>query len=287
MTMFVSLLLLTAACAEQANEPAGTSSSTTAGDTFVDELTSACDALEVKNDEVNAARSPQELGSLGHEYVEATERFVQQARQLTAPTEISDTFKEYLETLEASSLITEQQLEARRASKRERLKLSLEGARAQIETFELAEQAHLPDSCPPADEQGVYGYLFVAEANAGCFNLGTELNELGRLQARTETRAETAKMLEFMQDLGLALAAAIERAIPPELRGVPDLGRLVDLYEESAAAVGDVRSAFLSGERAAYEKALQAQQRTSQQADQIASALLLSECVNFIGLDGT
>lgn len=138
---------------------------------------------------------------------------------------------------------------------------------------------------PPLGEGRVW-LLFAARANIACFNLGGELDKLGRLQARADTREESGRLFEFMRALAVAHLSGIEDAVPPEL-DEPAVEEMMRLYDARIEAFARLQRAFLDEKRAAFNEALREQNELAVQADQIAVQVGLQECANFIGVGGT
>jgi hypothetical protein len=247
---------------------------------FEPELERICDELEAKADEFNA-ETQEEFERSSQEFIEAQEAFVARGSELSAPSGIQSEFEHYISTTREFIELNEQSIRGSQ-SQRDSLELSLEAAETGVDLFELAEDAGLPESCPPSSGGEVYGFLFQARANVACFDLGTELTQLGALQAETGTRKESAKLLKFIHAMATELALGIENAVPPEV-GDAEVDRMVGLYERSAELLEEVRQAFVEEDRLLYEATLRQQQNAARSADRLAQSMGLDECVKFIG----
>jgi hypothetical protein len=247
---------------------------------FEPELERICDELEAKADELNAA-TQEEFERSSQEFIDAQEAFVARASELSPPSGIQSEFEHYISTTREFIELNERSIRGSKI-RRDSLELSLEAAETGVELFELAEGgAGLPGSCPPSSGGDVYGFLFQARANVACFNLGTELTQLGALQAETDARRESAKLLKFIHALATDLAVGIENAVPPEV-GDAEIDRMVRLYERSAELLEEVRQAFVEKNGHVYEATLRQQQEATRSADRLAHSMGLDECVNFI-----
>ncbi len=186
-------------------------------------IESLCAMVGAKADAADAAGSEGELDQLSADLLEAQRRFVEEAEQLVASGDAPEGLSDYAEGVRTIITLNERSIDG--VDHRGQLKLALQAARNIVEMFEAKEAGGLPESCPPASGGEAYGFLFQAQANVVCFNLGTELNELGRLQATTDTREESAKLFDLARVLAISLAEGIERAIPPEV-GDPQVERM-------------------------------------------------------------
>ena len=283
LSLLVSLTILAGACTgPSSTEPDGKqeTDSRSPSDEFESDLERLCDDLHAKSDELNAG-TEEEFNRLSQEFIEAQETFVARAGELSPPSGIESEFERYLFSTKEFIELNEQSVRGNQ-SRHDSLELSLDAAEKGAELFARAQTANLPESCPPSPGGDVYGFLFQARANVACFDLGTELAQLGALQAETKTRKESARLLKFIQALATELAVGIKAAVPPEV-GDAEVDRMVELYERSAELLGDVRRAFVEEDGQLYEATLRQQQKATLSADRMAHSMGLVECVNFIG----
>lgn len=262
----------------------GSSPTEGAGD-FEGELVTLCDRLDAATDAAEAAENPEEYEELTQDLLVEQRAFVQDATELEPPSDIGEGYERYVELMDEFVDLNEQSLET--DDPNEQARIALDGAENSVERYEAREDAGLPASCPPGSGGEVYGYLFQTRANVACLQLGAELDQLGKLQATTETREDSAEMLEFMLGLATAHLQGIEDALPPQIKDRA-VTRMLQLYKQRARAIDQMRTLFVEAdEEKRFNQALQKASDLGLRADKLADSLGLVDCVNFIGLAST
>jgi hypothetical protein len=163
---------------------------------------------------------------------------------------------------------------------------SVSVSEAEVESLLAKQAAEIPDDCPPADADQVYGGLFVARADLACFALGEDLERLGELAIRADTRSESVELLRAAERLGSALARGFRASLPPELQS-DTATNLVELYEERVQSLADLRRAFARQDRQAYDAAAARERDTASAIEQANASFGLDQCTNFIGVEAT
>lgn len=249
---------------------------------FGSTILTMCARVEAATDATEKATTATEFQDRSRELLEEQERFFQGARRLSPPTESRAAFEAYLVAIERLVSLNRRSLQGFN-DRRESLLLALDAAETGVRALNAKEQAHLPSSCPPASALEVDVFLFVARGNVACFNLGSELEQLGKLQAEADTRKETAELFEFAEALALSLATALRESVPDQL-DEPTVQRVIGLYEERAKALEALHEAFATRDRTAYDRAARKQERAARMADRLADAIGLTECTGFLGI---
>ena len=280
-TLAVAGLISIIACSGSDSPPGDSAATSPAADSFDATVASLCESLQEKTDAVNASATEKEFAELSGQLLDEQRGFVSRARELEPPDDVADAFSDYVDGVETFVKLNEQSQSA--TSDRDDLRITLQAAENGVSTFEAKEEADLPDSGPPASGGEVYGFLFQAQANVSCFDLGTELDKFGRLQATTDTREESAKLFRFARQLASALVQGIKESIPREINDA-DVERMVSLYEERVDLFDQMYDAFVSKDEVAYNRAFKEQRRVFMQAERLAQSFGLTECLNFVSV---
>jgi hypothetical protein len=250
--------------------------------TFPSAVASMCSRLAAETAFTQEATNAAEFEERSRALLEEQEGFLEMARDLSPPTEIRRSFQAYLLAIEDIVSLNRRSLEGNQG-RRQSLMIALEAAEAGVRALDAKEGADLPATCPPPSAEEAYAFLLVARGNVSCFNLGAELEKLGKLRTETDTREETAELFDLARGLAVSLASGLREAFPPELDD-PTVERMIRLYEQRADALGELEEAFVERDRAAYDKAARKQAIAAREADQLAESLGLAECVGFLGI---
>jgi hypothetical protein len=222
----------------------------------------------------------------------AAERLIElQERAVTRLAEVADqsaeepTIERYLGELRRLTAVERDALAADPGTE-DALRTSVSVSEAEVESLLAKQAAEIPEDCPPADADQVYGALFVARADLACFALGEDLERLGELAIRADTRSESVELLRAAERLGSALARGFRASLPPELQS-DTATNLVELYEERVQSLADLRRAFARQDRPAYDAAAARERRTASAIEQANASFGLDQCTNFIGVEAT
>jgi hypothetical protein len=241
-----------------------------------------CARLAAATDAAKNAPTAAVFQDKSRDLLEEQERFIREARALSPPEAIRGSFQDYLQALDDLVSLNHRSVEGSN-DRREMLVIALDAAETGVRALEAKEAADLPDSCPPSSAAEASVFLFVARGNVAGFNLGAELEELGRFQAEADSPEETAELFHLAEGLALSLAAGLRESVPPELSD-PAVERMIGLYVQRAKALEELREAFVARDRVAYDRAARRQQKAAREAEQLAQTMGLTECVGFLGI---
>jgi len=217
--------------------------------------------------------------------IELQERAIGQMSEVSAQAPDASGMERYLRSLQRLTAVETEALDADPGTE-DAFRTAVSVSEAEVESLLARQATAVPGECPPADAAHVYSGLFVARADLSCFALGEDLERLGELAIRADTRSESVELLRAAERLASAIAKGLRASLPPELQS--DTGtNLVELYEERVQSLADLRRAFARRDRQAYDDAVTRETRTASSIEEANEAFGLDQCMNFIGISAT
>lgn len=247
---------------------------------FDDDVRAACaETAEVEADQTfseNEAAIQEDLDQILDAHVELQTALA----DLDPPSDRADAFDAYLAELESYVAAMKQGHGA--SDDRDRLQGLVDGAESGIELREHADDAALPDECPPSASTNVHNTLFVTEANLGCFDLGKDVLSAGPPKT-PESPKEVALVLELGARVSGGIAGVIRGADSPGVEDIP-VDELVAANKARFEAVKGLARTFTRADFGAYKRAAKRLEEVSKRADELALSVGLIHCAEVFSL---
>ena len=273
-----AMLLALALCACASGGDAPNASTEDEAPDFADEVRNLCAAAP---EEEEALLEGSDLTENLKQVAEARAELIAALGELQVPPEREASFEAYLDELEnyADAM-------ARGTSEgddRAAYQALVEGAESGVALSELADEADLPEECPPPAGTDVHNTLFVTKANLGCYEIGEDLLAAGPIEA-----PKSAKAISLVLELGKRVAAGIAREVrEADAPGVDEripVDELIDANKKRFMAVVGLGNTFGNADYDAYKQAAKRLKSVSREADRLALSVGLIQCAKVFNL---